>query len=167
MKVSVQVEGLKELGEQLQKLSIETQAKVLRAGLRAAVQPIAEEARRLVPRGGSPEGLHLADAITVVAPKPTGARGAVAGIKMASKNVQIHDEELEGMFGGKSLRFKLPGWRWHFVEFGTPTTQARPYLRPAFDAKAQEAITVFRTFLAVRLEKIRRKASRDTAKAAK
>ncbi len=162
MKTSVQVEGLKELGEALKELDLATHAKVLRGALRDSVKPIADEAKRLVVRGDSPDGLHLADAIAVSAPKPTGARGAVAGIKMASKNVEIGDEELEGLFG-QSLRFKLPGWRWHFVEFGTRTTPPRPFLRPAFDSKAPEALKVFVEALRKRMDRIKKR----KAKAAK
>lgn len=159
MKTSHKVEGLKELDQALKELGIATQAKVLRGALRESVQPIAEEARRLVVRGESPDGLHLADAIAVSAPKPTGKNGAVAGIKMVSKNVEVGDEELQAMFG-QSLRFRLPGWRWHFTEFGTQHSAAQPFLRPAFDAKVTEAIVVFAGALRKRLERIKKRMAR-------
>jgi HK97 gp10 family phage protein len=156
VKTSVKMEGLQQLGEALKEFEVATQAKVLRAALRSAVQPIAEEARRIVKRGDSPDGLHLADAIAVSAPKPTGTRGAVAGVKMLSKNVELADEELEGMFG-HGLRFRLPGWRWHMQEFGTAHHAAKPFLRPAFDSKAAEAVRVFADALRDRIERIKKR----------
>lgn len=42
---------------------------------------------------------------------------------------------------------------WHLVEFGTETMPARPYMRPAFEARKAEAVSVFRTELSKAIER--------------
>jgi HK97 gp10 family phage protein len=41
---------------------------------------------------------------------------------------------------GKPRDATSPHWRWHFIEGGTSTQPARPFLRPALDANAQTVV---------------------------
>lgn len=50
-----------------------------------------------------------------------------------------------------------------FVEFGTSKQAAKPFLRPAFDAKKEESLTIFKEKLAANIEKQRQKIAARTA----
>ena len=47
-------------------------------------------------------------------------------------------------------------WYWKFIEFGTSSMAAQPFLRPAFDTLKTEAVEAIREYLASRIEKEKR-----------
>jgi HK97 gp10 family phage protein len=51
-------------------------------------------------------------------------------------------------------------WYWLFIEFGTEKMPARPFLRPAFEARKEEALRVFQTALGKAIKRAARKAAR-------
>ena len=53
---------------------------------------------------------------------------------------------------GKKGNLSQDAWYWRFVEFGTVKMSARPFLRPAFDMKKNDALTAIKTRLAERIE---------------
>ena len=117
------VVGARELERALKALGNEIGEKLLLAALRAGAKPIVKEARRLVPvRTGA-----LKKAIAVIKATKRQRRRGLAGLFIGIKG--------------------SPARRAHLVEFGTVHFRARPYLRPALDAKAKEAIERANTFL--------------------
>ena len=57
---------------------------------------------------------------------------------------------------GKKGNLSQDAWYWRFVEFGTVKMSARPFLRPAFDMKKNDALTAIKTRLAERIEQAAR-----------
>ncbi len=144
------ISGGRELDAFLQTLAIKVEKNILRSGLRAGANKFKEGAKAGVPvRDGV-----LRQSIRVA----SGAKGGTvfAYVKAGSKKA----------------------WYWRFVEFGTsahvivgkrsglmrvgghfvrtvnhPGARARPFLRPAFDAKASAALVAIGAQIRARLTK--------------
>jgi HK97 gp10 family phage protein len=155
----VEIKGLAELHKLLQELPAKVEANVMRGGLRAAGKVIEEEAKRLAPVD----------------------RGDLRDSIRASVRIQRRKGLVEGTVkaGGKKA------WYARLVEFGTaahlirpknrkslffaalareevshPGAQKKPFMRPAFDSKAREAIKAMADYIRVRLPKELKKAGR-------
>lgn len=137
MKVTMKVEGLRELEQKLLKdLPAAIAGKILRNALNTAVNPMLKAARenaRTSERTGA-----LKKAIKKASGLARGQYAAVAGIRIGSG-------------------FRSPKSRWHFIEFGTKDARAQPYLRPAFDSTKLEAIQLFKENLRKRIQDAVRK----------
>lgn len=122
MKVKFKLEGLSELEAVLKDLAPQVASRAADGALRKAVQPIIDEAKRLVPVDQG----DLRDSITSSPPKRQreGARERLIGFKPPVSR------------------------RAHLTEFGTSKQPAQPFMRPALDAKAGEALEVMRDALA-------------------
>ena len=119
---------LRELGSALSK-------PVLQKNLREAAQPIADEARNLVPKKTG----ELTKSITVEnAPTDDNTQDAAV---------------LVGIKTGKGFA----GWRAHFIEFGTSKMAARPFMRPAYDTKIGECRNLIEQKLGTVLAKVIKK----------
>ena len=116
--MSVHVTGLKELDRELRKLPDAVGRKALADALEDGAEVIVEEARRRVPvRTGK-----LKKAIK-------------SGNRKAGKVEASVDVGIDYTFKGGAVRYG------HLVEFGTKRGQrARPFMRPAFDAKTRQAV---------------------------
>lgn len=126
----VEVKGLRELGEALKALPAEIASKgggPLSRALRASANVIRDEARTLAPVDLiDDDGVHLRDSIKVQRdPKP----GNVTERMVVKVRFKRGD--------------KVPRNYMRFLEFGTELQPAQPFLRPAFDAKKDEALQVF------------------------
>jgi HK97 gp10 family phage protein len=139
MSDEVKVKGLSELQALLNTLPAKLEANVMRSAMRAGAKVIAEEAKQQV----SVKSGALRDSIKV---STSSRRGVVkASIKAGGKNKKT---------GGDAFYA-------HMVEFGTaphfilgplklgkgmvagvkhPGSRAHPFMRPAFDKKAQQAV---------------------------
>jgi HK97 gp10 family phage protein len=143
------VEGLRELERALAELPKATAKNTLKRTLKLAAQPIADEAQRLAPRdtGG------LAEGIMVTAKKPK---------KHKPKSGRAFAEIYIGP-KAKS-RNAVP------QEFGTSTSAAQPFMRPAWDSKKMEALEIIRDELGNQItkaaERLAKKAARKAAKGA-
>lgn len=133
----VRVQGLGEIERKLKALVAQvTKPAVLEEALVAGGEVIAEEARRLVPvRTGT-----LRDSIVVA----SGDLDASAvTLKHGLAKVQIGPDE-RGFYG-------------HLVEFGTYRSAAKPFMRPAFDAKKAEAMEIVTEHLSRAFEQAARR----------
>lgn len=109
------IEGARELEKLLKELGSQLASKVGDQAVRAAARIVADEARRLVPvRTGD-----LRDSIAVKIERRS---------KGADERVAIVGQKRPG----SSLA--------HLTEFGTSKAPAQPFMRPALDAKADEAL---------------------------
>jgi HK97 gp10 family phage protein len=109
------IKGAAAMERLLKQLGPEVASKIGDQSLRAAAKPIIAEAKRLVPvRTGK-----LRDSLTVVIErkrKDDDTRLAVIGFKKPTSRIA------------------------HLIEFGTSKMPAHPFLRPALDSKADEAL---------------------------
>ena len=125
-RVTFEITGAKEMEALLKDLGPKVATRLGDKALRAAAKPIIQEAKRLVPvRTGQLKRSIVA------------ARG---------RNKQTEREVLIG--------FKPPvSRRAHFTEFGTRHSAAHPFIRPAMDARAQDALNAMVDTLAEGIEK--------------
>lgn len=147
---SVKVHGLDELARKLRALPVEIAGKgatgPLAAALREAANVIKPEAIRLAPKVIG----RLAGAIKVRrARNPESFKGRPNEVYHVGVDMGRKRNDLRG------------AWYWWFVEAGTVKMAARPYLRPAYESKAGEAIQTFRGRLARRIELIEQRLSRS------
>jgi len=128
----VQVDVSVDMGDllkKLRKLPSKVRDKVVVGAVRASAKPIIKEARAL-------------------APKRTGNLAKSIGAnKRRSKGTIVHFS-VSPRKGGK-----YDGWYAHFVEFGTRKMAPRPFLRPAFENKGEEAINAAKEYMRKRIDK--------------
>jgi len=127
------IHGLQELDKKLRELEPKLARKVTRKALRDAAKMTAAKAKELVPVD---EG-DLRDSIRVRSGKSR--KGTVSVIVTTSAS--------DNLFTGES-------YYGAFLEFGTSTIEARPYLRPALEQTAQAATALIRDRLAAGIEEI-------------
>ncbi|WFF40397.1 hypothetical protein EVC62_02155 [Salinicola endophyticus] len=111
---------LPDLEAELQLLSKAESERVLRQGARAGAGVFRDEARR---RAKKRTG-KLAKNIVSDTAKVTSRTKATAGVKVRE----------EGKASNPRNAFY-----WRFIEYGTSTIPAAPFIRPSFDAKQEEA----------------------------
>lgn len=162
MKAGVEVTGLSDLQAQLENLSANLAAKTLARAALKAFKPVLESAKALVPVD---TGL-LRDSIRVkvVKPENPNATAVAVGLRIA-RGKGARASEVKGLRGSarKAAWRKSASWRWHFVELGTSSQAARPFLRPALNGNAHQVISLLRTELAAEISravKAKRKAKR-------
>jgi len=132
VKVDVKVNGLAELAAALKQLPAEVASKnggPLRVALRAAARVVA-------------------DAAEVRAPKDTGRLGRAIAIQVDRNPGNVTERIVVRPRAGKSRTDPKGAWYWHFLEFGTVKQPAQPFIRPAFDAVKNEALSAFKNRLA-------------------
>ncbi|NBU45443.1 MAG: HK97 gp10 family phage protein [Betaproteobacteria bacterium] len=152
---TVRIEGLAELNRALRELPQRIANRGLRTAVYAGAKVIRDEARHRAPK----------------AAQSLGTKQPSAGTLKRSV-IMKHIRELSG--GGRQTFYVLvrqgkkyrnqgkrgnlsqDAWYWRFVEFGTVKMSARPFLRPAFDMKKNDALTAIKTRLAERIEQAAR-----------
>jgi len=143
----VQVHGLAELERKLKALPAEISGKgatgPLAAALREAISVIRDDAKARAPQG---ETGRLKRAIKIARDRnPKSTKGSPTELYHL------------GVDPGRKRNDPRGAWWWWFVEAGTKKMAARPYLRPAFDLRKDEAIRRFSQRLARRIELIEKK----------
>jgi HK97 gp10 family phage protein len=151
------IEGLAELDRALHALPGNIAKNVLRGAVGAGAAVIRKEAKSRAPVA---EGPQRPDA-----PPPGTLQRAIYSkwireLSDWSKQTFIVSVK-KGRKYRKAGKKYTDAFYWWFVENGTSKMAARPYLRPAFEAKKTEAIEAIRDYLAKRIplevEKLRRK----------
>ena len=158
--VSVKVEGLQELKRTSENLKTGVRKKVLGAAVAAGALVVLKEAKR-------------------TAPVDTGALREAIKQRRSRKNSKLDYEERHvGVFkvkGGKYANTRVnrrlgrvgkeftsdpPEYYWRFLEFGTVKMRPRPFLRPAFERKKEEAVSRLKQRLAQKLAEVTKEAKR-------
>lgn len=183
--ISFEVQGLKELEQALLEIGQAASAKALFPALMAAGLPIQKEAEKLAPISDAPHYRYKKVKAAKVA--KTGNKivdkynrlQAVAAVKGKKERILVQPGNLRKNISRKRLKGKKyaditngdafvgVSWRGNafygrFIEFGTSKYPAKPFLRPAFDAKKEEALTIFKQKLADNIEKQRQKIAQRT-----
>lgn len=143
--------------------------KILDEGLVAGAQVVADEARLMAPElreldpRWSKGALRRAIRATRIRPTQYTAE-AIVGVRKLSgrQTAAFRGRQAKRRRAGKSARRIDPrdAYYWFFVEFGTAHTRARPFLRPAFEARktvaVEMAIKVFRDRIELEMAKLGR-----------
>jgi HK97 gp10 family phage protein len=168
--VSVKVEGLKELQAALAELSKATQRNTIRRSLISAAKPFVDRAKTLVPvdtgdlknaivAGGKIEAAGKAEYAEV---KRSGGSDADALAAMRTARRSGKGSEIVIYAGVQKL-----AWYAHFVEFGTEKKQARPFIRPAWDAEKDNMMEAIKRDLKANIDKAVARAARKALRKAK
>lgn len=153
--MSVDIKGLKELQEALNQLPEKIQGRPVRSAVGAAAKVVMDEARRRVPVDSG----QLKKAIYRGRSRSMSARGketyvvAVRKGKAKYANTQ-KNRRLNRV--GKNYQTRGEAYYWRFLEFGTAKMPARPFLRPAFESKKEEAVMVLQQKLLEAIDKTAR-----------
>lgn len=145
--VTVKVLGLKELNAALAELPERIARNALRGAVSAGAAVIRKEARAIAP--------IFTGAVSQGHPPPGTLKKSVFQKQMSALSGLLKQTFAVGVITGRSRKGKggrsANAFYWRFVEFGTAKMAARPFLRPAFEAKKQAAVEAIRVYLAARI----------------
>lgn len=146
MKTTMQMTGLRELGAALKELDSRTQKRIARSATAAGARVIANDAKQRVPvdKGTVKKNIRTAN----LKPKQPGIQETAVGVRVKGKGEDS-------------------AWHWRFLEFGTARMAPKPFLRPAFEAKKEEAAQRIKEQLAKRLDAEAKKIGQTIGKANK
>lgn len=148
----VNVEGLAELRAALRELPQRIARNALRGAVSAGAAVIRKEAKARAPlyTGKVADG-H---------PPPGTLKRAVYQKQINELSSLTNQVFFVGVRHGKKYQKQgkkgdksQDAYYWRFVEFGTSNMAARPFMRPAFEAKKNEAVAAIKTYLTDRIAK--------------
>ncbi len=157
----VKLDGVDDLKVAMATAAKHIRTKAVRAALRSAARVIQADAKARAP--------------VLVVPTPYRKTGTVKGriTVRASKTarrdgnegVYINVRPLRGVaqvkkFGKAGAKNPNDPFYWRFLEFGTRKMQAKPFLRPAAEAKGNEAISVFMRSVVPQIERLNNRVGR-------
>lgn len=126
--MSLNIEGGVQLAQALDRLEHSVSRKVKVNALREAAEPIREMAETLAPRDDNASGEHLADHIVIGVP--------------TERSLEVRGRESETIVEvGPELRPE-DFFYGFFQEHGTAFHEAQPFLLPAFDSEANQALNI-------------------------
>jgi HK97 gp10 family phage protein len=171
MELRVEIKGLRQIEAAMRQLPRRLDRKLLDAGLFAGAQVVAEEARLMAPElreldpRWSKGALKRAIRATSIKPSQYAAEAIVGVRKLSARQLAaFRGRQAKRRRAGKGVRSIDPrdAYYWFFVEFGTARARARPFLRPAFEARktfaVDAAIKVFRDRIQLEMDKLGRRA---------
>jgi HK97 gp10 family phage protein len=140
--VQIKVTGLKEVDAELKKLGSKEGTKVLRRAMLIATAPIVKQAQANAPKRsgalaesiGSRFGVGREEGLRSSILPPLGGRFTVVIAPLRKSRVAVALYNL--VYG----RRRPDIYHGHLVEFGTRHSRAQPFLKPALDAKAPQAV---------------------------
>lgn len=145
IRFGIKVKGLKELSAFLDQFPMKLKTNVMRGALRAGMKPIRDEARRLVPvdSGELREGLKVS----------VRAKGNMVTASLKVKGPHRHLAYWYEFTGARAHRLPGPLVIDGHVVAGAdhPGVKPHPFLRPALDGRAQDAIVAAAEYIKQRL----------------
>lgn len=146
----VNIAGLSELRAALRALPQRIARNALRGAVNAGASVIRAEARARAPvyTGEVAKG-H---------PPPGTLKRAIYQKQIAELSSLMNQVFFVGVRHGKKYRNQgkkgdksQDAYYWRFVEFGTSNMSARPFMRPAFEAKKRDAVEAIKIYLTERI----------------
>lgn len=140
---TIEISGLAALEKRLEEFPDRLAKNILAGALRAGAVVIQKEARQLAPM--SPMAHKLGKGSKAVEIQPGSLK---KGIKVRRAPRKLADFALTyWVYVSKKL------WYWKFPEFGTSKMSSKPFMRPAFDTKKENAVEAVRDYLNKRIDK--------------
>jgi len=136
MRVSVTLQGSADLMKRLRELPEAVGVSVQRKALIAGAEPMRAHAAALAPRDSQSSGPHLADNIVIGVPPKRKLKAA--GLSAAEEDILGAGTIVEV---GPALT-PSDHFYGYFIEYGTIHHEAKPFMRPAFDAQKQTSMNV-------------------------
>lgn len=145
---SAKIDGLRELNDALKKLPEAVAKNVLRGATNAGASVIRAEAKQRAP-------VYTGSLIARDHPPPGTLKKSIIQRQARQLSSLVKQVFHVGVRSGRGVKDKagrsLDAYYWRFVEFGTSKMAARPFLRPAFEAKKMAAVEAIRKYLAERI----------------
>jgi HK97 gp10 family phage protein len=147
---TVKVEGLAELGKALRELPGRVARNGLRASVYAGAKVVRDEARAQAPKAAQSLGANQPPPGTLKRSVIMKHIPELSGLTRQTFFVTVrHGKKYRKQ--GKKGNLSQDAWYWRFVEFGTRKMSARPFLRPALEAKRREAVQAIKERLQQRV----------------
>lgn len=145
-KVSVRVEGLKELDEALREFSKATERNIIRRALFRAGQPIMDSAASRAPR---------------LRGKLQASIGQGTKLTRRQKGSHRAESGIEVFVGAGALVQAIT------QEFGTINHSPQPFMRPAWDENKNRSMNIFKEAMTEEIDKAAKRAARKALKVKK
>ena len=153
------IEGLAELGKALRELPARVARNGLRVSVYAGAKVVRDEARARAPKAEQPLGPNQPPPGTLKRSVIMKHIPELSSLTRQTFFVTVrHGKKYRKQ--GKKGNLSQDAWYWRFVEFGTRKMRARPFLRPALEAKRREAGQAMKDRLSERIEMEASKLSR-------
>lgn len=144
MDISVEIEGLDDLTQQLKRLeSIAKQKTLTYKAMFFATKPMLDEVKRLAPKAEKAYFRYY---------RKNGKSRVLQTPGKLKKSIKRRRVKLDSSIGvavysgpikhGEAKKYNVFYWR--FLEYGTPKMPAFPFIRPAFDHKKEESLERFK-----------------------
>jgi HK97 gp10 family phage protein len=136
--IEVHVEGLEELGKTMDKIPLKFAQNIQRAALHAVGDVFAAEMEALAPV--APEASHPES-------EPGELRNSIGFVVRLGRDLNDSVAKIGPLYDkakySGNKRTHSPGVYGKFVEYGTRLMRARPFMRPAFEARKEQAVQVY------------------------
>jgi HK97 gp10 family phage protein len=144
-------DAFKGLHDELVALGANEARKTLTRAARKAFAPVLEAARANAPVDS---GLTRDNIVIATQKAQEDGDGVVTvGLRIRkSKETRLSKHAVSK--GGTHRMATSPHWRWHFIEGGTSSQSARPFLRPALDANAGTVLAVLGSELRKAIDRV-------------
>ncbi len=153
------IEGLAELGKALRELPERVARNGLRVSVYAGAKVVRDEARARAPMAAQSLGPNQPPPGTLKRSVIMKHIPELSSLTRQTFFVTVrHGKKYRKQ--GKKGNLSQDAWYWRFVEFGTRKMRARPFLRPALEAKRREAGQAMKDRLSERIEMEASKLSR-------
>ncbi len=153
------IEGLAELGKALRELPERVARNGLRVSVYAGAKVVRDEARARAPKAAQSLGPNQPPPGTLKRSVSMKHIPELSSLTRQTFFVTVrHGKKYRKQ--GKKGNLSQDAWYWRFVEFGTRKMRARPFLRPALEARRSEAGQAMKDRLSERIEMEASKLSR-------
>lgn len=151
---SVEVQGLEELERKLGELENKAAGKALYGALNFALTPVIKEQKQRAAKADEPHEITYSNGKKV--------KVEPGLLSTASRKRRVPKSEMVGEFAegaamgtyiGKGTKQKVYPNYWWFIEHGTSTQAAAPFIRPSFDNNVELMIERFSTKLNENIDK--------------
>lgn len=145
------IEGLAELGKALRELPARVARNGLRVSVYAGAKVVRDEARARAPKAEQSLGPNQPPPGTLKRSVIMKHIPELSSLTRQTFFVTVrHGKKYRKQ--GKKGNLSQDAWYWRFVEFGARKMRARPFLRPALEAKRREAWQAMKDRLRERIE---------------
>ena len=145
------IEGLAELGKALRELPERVARNGLRVSVYAGAKVVRDEARARAPKAAQSLGPNQPPPGTLKRSVIMKHIPELSSLTRQTFFVTVrHGKKYRKQ--GKKGNLSQDAWYWRFVEFGTRKMRARPFLRPALEARRREAGQAMKDRLSERIE---------------
>jgi HK97 gp10 family phage protein len=151
VRVTVEIKGLREIGERMRTLSADMAGKVAVAATSAGATVIKKRAVQLAPVAQEEVTAHGRDGTKVKVP-PGNLKKNIVVRKVPKRQLTMTSEHAVAIRGGRKY-----GYASNYgskQEFGTVKMTPSPFLRPAFEQEKENAVAALKKKLIERLDKI-------------